>query len=112
MLKLKEKIKFYLDKDYFRVGAAGMNKVRKTNMLAFIGGGAFIIIVIFDIILNINTNYYMLHDFEDYVEEFKEGEHSSNFEKINLGIKLMPSFNLENNVLYMKQSTEVSKNKN
>lgn len=111
MLKLKERFKYYMDKDYFRIGAAGIHKVRKTNKLLLIGGGTIICIMLFYIILNLSTNYHMLDDFEDYVEEFNEGEHFSKFEKINVGIKIMPSYNLEKNILYMRHSKDVSKNK-
>ena len=109
MLKLKERVKYYMDKDYFRIGAAGINKVRKTNKLVFLGAGIIIAIILFYIILNLSTNYHKLDDFEDYVEEFNEGEHYSKFEKINVGIKIMPSYNLEKNILYMRQSKKVSK---
>ena len=109
MLRLKERVKYYMDKDYFRIGAAGINKVRKTNKLVFLGAGIIIAIILFYIILNLSTNYHQLDDFEDYVEEFNEGEHYSKFEKINVGIKIMPSYNLEKNILYMRQSKKVSK---
>ena len=112
MLKLKERAKYYMDKDYFRIGAAGIHKVRKTNKLVLLGGGTIILIIIFYLILNLSTNYHKLDDFEDYVEEFNEGEHYSKFSKINVGIKIMPSYNLEKNILYMRQSTSVSKIKN
>ena len=108
MLKLKERIKYYMDKDYFHIGAAGINKVRKTNRMALLGGGTLIVIILFYIILNLSTNYHKLDDFEDYVEEFNEGKHFSKFEKINLGIKIKPSYNLKENILYMRQSKEVS----
>ena len=109
MLKLKERAKYYMDRDYFRIGAAGIHKVRKTNKLLFLGGGTIILIILFYIILNLTTNYHKLDDFEDYVEEFNEGEHYSQFNKINLGIKIMPSYNLQRNILYMRQSTKVRK---
>ena len=108
MLKLKERVKYYMDKDYFRIGAASIHKVRKTNKLVLIGGGTIIVIILFYLILNISTNYHKLDDFEDYIDEFKEGEHFSKFGKINVGIKIMPSYNLEKNILYMRQSTDVS----
>ena len=108
MLKLKERIKYYMDRDYFRIGAAGIHKVRKTNKLVFLGCGTLIAIILFYTILNLSTNYHKLDDFEDYVEEFNEGEHFSKFPKINIGIKLMPSYNLEKNILYMRPSTKVS----
>ncbi len=108
MLKIKERIKYYMDKDHFRIGAAGINKVRKTNKLVLIGAGTIIVIILFYIILNLTTNYHLLDDFEEYVEEFNEGEHFSKFEKINIGIKIKPSFNLEDNILYMRQSKDVS----
>ena len=111
MLKLKERAKYYMSKDYFRIGAAGLPKVRKTNKLALIGGGTFSVIILFYIILYITTNYYMLNDFEDYINDFKKGKEISKFEKINVGIKIMPSYNLEDNVLYMTRSREVSHNK-
>ena len=111
MLKLKERAKYYMSKDYFHIGAAGLPKVRKTNKLALIGGGTFGVIILFYIILYLTTNYYMLNDFEDYINEFKKGKEISKIEKINVGIKIMPSYNLEDNVLYMTRSREVSKNK-
>ena len=111
MLRLKERFKYYIDKDYFKIGAAGIHKVRKTNRLLLLGGGTMICIILFYIILNLSTNYHKLDDFEDYVEEFNEGEHFSKFEKINVGIKIMPSYNLEKNILYMRHSKDVSKNK-
>ena len=109
MLKIKERVKYYMDRDYFRIGAAGIHKVRKTNKLVLLGGGTIILIILFYIILNLTTNYHMLDDFEDYVEEFNEGKYYSKFDKINLGIKIMPSYNFEKNILYMRQSTDVSK---
>jgi len=109
MLKIKERVKYYMDRDHFRIGAAGIHKVRKTNKLVLLGGGTLILIILFYIILNLTTNYHMLDDFEDYAEEFNEGEHYSKFDKINVGIKIMPSYNFAKNILYMRQSTDVSK---
>jgi len=105
-LKVKERIKYYLEKDYFKVGAAGINKVKKTNKFFFIGAGTVIAIVLFYLILNITTNYHKLDNFEDYIEEFNKGQYPTKFKKINLGIKIMPSYNLEKNILFMRQSTD------
>jgi hypothetical protein len=109
MLKIKERIQYYLDKDYFNIGDAGISKVHRINKLLLIGGGTLIIIILFYLILNLSTNYHKLGNFEDYVEEFKDREYVSLFEKINVGIKIMPSYNLEQNVLYMRHSRDVSK---
>ena len=38
MLRLKERVKHYINKDNFKIGAAGIHKVRKTNKLVFQGG--------------------------------------------------------------------------
>lgn len=111
MLKLKERIKYYMEKDYFRIGAAGLKKVKTTNQLFFAAAGTIIAIILFYIILNITTNYHKLDNFEDYIDEFNQGEHPTKFHKINLGIKIMPSFNLEDNILFMRHSTEVSAKK-
>lgn len=108
MLRVKERIKYYMDKDYFRIGAAGMQTVRKINRFFFASAGTLIAIILFYIILNITTNYHKLDNFEDYVEEYNQNEHPSKFKKINLGIKIMPSYNLEKNILFMRQSTDVS----
>ena len=81
MLKIKEKAKYFMDKVYFRIGAAGIHKVLKTNKLVLFGGRALILTILFYIILNLATNYHMLDDFEDYVEEFNEGEHFQNLIK-------------------------------
>ena len=66
-------------------------------------------IIIFYLVLNMTTNYYKLGDFEDYIEEYNLEEYPSKFNQINLGIKIMPSYNLEKNILYMRHSTDVSK---
>lgn len=109
MKEIEEKVKYYLGQDYFGIGGAGINKVRKFNKLIAIGAGTIIVIIIFYIILNLTTNYHQLDDLDDYVEEFNENKNFSKFEYINLGIKIMPSYNLQNNILYMRHSTDVSK---
>ena len=109
MKDVEEKIRYYLDKDYFNIGTAGIHKVRKNNKLIAIGVGSIIFILIFYIILNLSTNYHKLDDLDDYVEEFNENRNLSKFEYINLGVKIMPSYNLENNILYMRHSTDVRK---
>lgn len=109
MLKIKDFASRSFSKDYFKIGAAGINKVRKVNRLFFIGAGTLIGIIIFYLALNMTTNYYKLGDFEDYIEEYNLEEYPSKFNQINLGIKIMPSYNLEKNILYMRHSTDVSK---
>ena len=109
MLKIKDFASRYFSKDYFKIGAAGINKVRKVNRLFFMGAGTLIGIIIFYLALNMTTNYYKLGDFEDYIEEYNLEEYPSKFNQINLGIKIMPSYNLEKNILYMRHSTDVSK---
>ena len=109
MLKLQDFINRHMSKDYFKIGAAGMPKVRRINRLFFAGAGTLIAIIIFYIILIITTNYYKLGDFEDYVEEYNLEEYPTKFNQIYLGVKIMPSYNLEDNILYMKHLTDVSK---
>ena len=112
MKDIEEKVKYYMDKDYFGIGAAGIHKVRRNNKLILIGAGAIFLILIFYIILYLSTNYHKLDDLDDYVEEFNENRNLSKFEYMNLGVKIMPSYNLENNILYMRHSTNVSIKKN
>ena len=104
---IKDDIKNIIDKDYFDIGGAGIQKVRRNNILAFIAGSSLVLIALFYIILNRKTNYFKLSDFEDYVEEFQENKDLSKFEKINIGVKIMPSYNLEKNILYLKHTKNV-----
>ena len=104
---IKDDIKNIIDKDYFNIGSAGIQKVRRNNILAFIGGSTILLIALFYIILNRKTNYFKLSDFEDYVEEFQDNKDLSNFETINIGVKIMPSYNLEKNILYLKHTKNV-----
>ena len=101
---IKDDIKNLIDKDYFDIGGAGIQKVRINNILAFIAGATLVLIALFYYILNRKTNYFKLGDFEDYIEEFQENKDLSKFEKINIGVKIMPSYNLEKNILYLKHS--------
>jgi hypothetical protein len=101
---IKDDIKEIIDKDYFDIGGAGIQKVRRNNILAFIAGATLVLIALFYYILNRKTNYFKLGDFEDYIEEFQENKDLSKFEKINIGVKIMPTYNLEKNILYLKHS--------
>ena len=93
----------YLNKDFF--GLKNDPIVRRINILNLIAVLSILFIIIFYCIINISSNYCR---FENYIEEFKEGEHPTKFKQINLGIKIMPSYNLEKNILYMRHSTDVS----
>ena len=104
---IKDDIKNIIDKDYFNIGGAGIQKVRRNNILAFIAGATIVLIALFYYILNRKTNYFKLGDFEDYIEEFQENKDLSKFEKINIGVKIMPSYNLEKNILYLKHTKNV-----
>jgi hypothetical protein len=93
----------YLNKDFFGLRNAAI--VRRINILNLVAVLSILFIIIFYCIINISSNYCK---FENYIEEFKEGEHPTKFKQINLGIKIMPSYNLEKNILYMRHSTDVS----
>lgn len=112
MKDIEEKARYYLGQDYFHIGHIGGDKgiqrVRQYNQFIAIGAGSIILIIIFYIILSLTTNFGKLDDLDDYVEEFNSGSNYSKFDKINLGIKIMPSYNLERNILYMKKMTDVS----
>lgn len=103
-----ETIKYYAqDKDYFKLSKAGSEKVRKTNLMLLICLGIFLFLFIFFIILYSCTNYSSLDELDDYVNNFKSNN-LSNFPDINLGAKIMPSYNSERNILYMRHSNSVS----
>ena len=93
----------YLNRNFFHL--KNDTNVRRINILNLIAALSLIFIIILYYVVNISSGYCK---FEDYLDEYKEGEHPTKFNKINLGIKIMPSFNLENNILYMRHSTDVS----
>ena len=93
----------YLNRDFF--GLKNDPYIRRINLLNLIAALSILFIIIFYCVINISTNYCR---FQDYIEEFKEGEHPTKFKQINLGIKIMPSYNLEKNILYMRHSSDVS----
>ena len=101
-----EKIKYYFGKDYFGIREAGPDKVKKFNLSLFIIACVFLFIFIFFIIIYSCTNYHQLDELDDYVKNF-QSSNLSQFENINLGVKIMPSYNTERNILYMKHSEKV-----
>ena len=101
-----EKIKYYFGKDYFGIREAGPDKVKKVNLFLFIIACVFLFIFIFFIIIYSCTNYHQLDELDDYVKNF-QSSNLSQFENINLGVKIMPSYNTERNILYMKHSEKV-----
>ena len=114
MDKLKANFHNIIDNNWFKLpdndGKEHEQMVKK-NKYVFIGVGTILIIFLFYLILILSTNFTKLDDFEDYIDEYKEKGYSTKFNEINLGIKIKPSYNSENNILYMRHSTNVSINK-
>ena len=109
--KFKEKFQTIINKNWFNIPVEEddkQKKIVKFNIYILIGAGTIIIIFLFYLILSLSTNFSKLDDFEDYIDEYKEKEYPTKFSEINLGIKIKPSYNLENNILYMRHSTDVS----
>lgn len=108
MKDLQEKVKYALQKDYFKIGhRVEQKKIERLNLFIAIGVGSVALVLLFHIILGITTNYHKLDDLDDYIDDFNEGKYFSKFDKINLGLKIMPSYNLERNILYMNPQTDV-----
>lgn len=101
-----ETIKYYFGKDYFGIREAGSEKVKKFNLFLFIISCVFLFIFVFFIIIYSCTNYHQLDELDDYVKNF-QSSNLSQFDQINLGVKIMPSYNTERNILYMKHSEKV-----
>lgn len=109
--KFKEKFQTIINKNWFNIPVEEddkQKKIVKFNIYILIGAGTIIIIFLFYLILSLSTNFSKLDDFEDYIDEYKEKEYPTKFSEINLGIKIKPSYNLENNILYMRHSSDVS----
>ena len=113
--KFKEKFQTIINKNWFNIPVEEDDKHKKIvkfNIYILIGAGTIIIIFLFYLILSLSTNFSKLDHFEDYIDEYKEKEYPTKFSEINLGIKIKPSYNLENNILYMRHSSDVSIKKN
>lgn len=109
--KFKEKFQTIINKNWFNIPVEEddkQKKIVKFNIYILIGAGTIIIIFLFYLILSLSTNFSKIDDFEDYIDEYKEKEYPTKFSEINLGIKIKPSYNLENNILYMRHSSDVS----
>ena len=109
--KFKEKFQTIINKNWFNIPVEEddkQKKIVKFNIYILTGAGTIIIIFLFYLILSLSTNFSKLDDFEDYIDEYKEKEYPTKFSEINLGIKIKPSYNLENNILYMRHSSDVS----
>ncbi len=105
-----EKVNYYYGKDFFGIREAGPAKVKRFNLFLFIIACVFLFIFIFYIIIYSCTNYHQLDELDSYVKTF-QSENLSQFDAINLGVKIMPSYNTERNILYMKHSEKYEKTK-
>lgn len=52
------------------------------------------------------TNYHSLDNLSEYVSAYDK-EDNVEFDSINLAAKIMPSYNIENNALFMDHSIDV-----
>jgi hypothetical protein len=64
--------------------------------------------LVFDIIIYTCTDYRYIDDIKDYSEDYEKTE-NSDFDNINLGLKIMPSYNFKKNVIYMKHINDIYK---
>jgi hypothetical protein len=53
-----------------------------------------------------STNYSSLDDLKLYIENYDKIDNLA-FDNTNLGLKIMPGYNTESNVLYMERSNDV-----
>ena len=106
----------YLNTDYFKIGRAdNVRMVRNVNISA--------VSIAFIIALNItffffvySTTYYgKLGEVEQVIKvihliikEYKE-KGQVYFDKINIGLKIMPSYNTEKNAIFMDKVNDVNK---
>jgi hypothetical protein len=114
------KLSYYIDNDWFKIGRYGEKHVRNIN-IALLGSYKFT-----------NSNFINFPDFSDilhhnlFLNKFRIARYShrlrerkftfiqnydsvenSEFEKINIAMKIMPSYNTEKNALIMKHSNDV-----
>lgn len=103
---MAESIKYCLHNDYFKINDAGIAVVKKVNYGLLSILGIYLFIAIFYIIILSCTSYSNLDSLEDLIDERRKVE-AFDFDTINLGMKIMPSYNTEKNVLYMHHSNDV-----
>lgn len=83
-------------------------KARTTSIMLLICLGIFLFVALFYIILFSATNYSKLGKLNDYVEEFKKKNGTEFMEAFNVGLKVMPSYNSEGNVIIMDHIKSVN----
>ncbi len=81
---------------------------KKTSIMLLICLAIFLFVGLFYIILFSATNYSKLGKLNDYIEEFKKKNRTEFMEAFNVGLKVMPSYNSEGNVILMEHIKSVN----
>lgn len=81
---------------------------KKITIFLLASIGIFVFIGIFYIILFSATNYNQLGDLDKYIENYKKEKRTEFLDDYTLGMKIMPSYNTENNIIHMKHTKSVS----
>ena len=85
---------------------------KKITLFLIISLSIFLFIGIFYLILFTCTNYNQLSNLDEYIEEYKKTDKAEFFDKFGIGMKIMPSYNSEKNVIHMLHEKSVSHNYN
>ena len=97
----------YLNTDYFKIGRAdNINTVRNINLAALIILGVLLMNTIFFFFVYTTTYYGRLDQVEEVIQDYQNVGHSF-FDNMQVGLKIMPSYNTENNVIFMDKTNDV-----
>ena len=97
-----------IEKDYFKLGKEGKGKIKKINKnIIFLSLASILLFILYKVI-DLTTDYGRIGDLENYVNLYRRNNSISYFNKMNIGIQIKPSYNVERNIIYLNSFKNVS----
>lgn len=90
-----------------KIQSAEPKEQKKITLFLLISVGIFVFVGLFYLLMYSFTNYGSLGTLDKYIDQFKKDKKTEFFEDYSLGMKIMPSYNSEGNIIHMLHSKEV-----
>ncbi|MCQ2817522.1 MAG: hypothetical protein MJ252_09690 [archaeon] len=90
-----------------KLESAEPKQQKQITLYLLIVVGLFLFAGIFYLILYTCTNFNQLGDLDKYIQDFKNNNKTDFFENFSLGMKIMPSYNSEGNIIHMIHAKNV-----
>lgn len=93
-----------------KLQTAAPSEQKKITLFLLISIGLFAFAGIFYLLMYTCTNYNQLDELDKYIEKFKNEKKTEFLENYSLGMKIMPSYNSEGNIIHMSHTKNVKLN--